>query len=195
MGFHKFNTNFTLDPRIAMTEHKNVSRGLGNQVTVEFNLLYRFHCAISRADEEYTEDFMREKGVPAFMEKHKCTREEALAGLSKWDPKNMSLKQYIDFIKADPASVTTKMSDSERSRTKKAPAEAEGTETKAEDVEEKEPWEKEFGLEDHPQRSPYFKRNPITHLFNDEDLVKSLVKSMDDPICKYSYHSLAQNAS
>ena len=60
MGFHQFNTDFTLDPRIAMTEHRNVSRGLGNQVTVEFNLLYRFHCAISLEDERYTEQYLRE---------------------------------------------------------------------------------------------------------------------------------------
>jgi hypothetical protein len=58
MGFHQWNTNFTLDPRIAMTEHRNVSRGLGNQVTVEFNLLYRFHCAISQTDEGYTKELM-----------------------------------------------------------------------------------------------------------------------------------------
>ncbi|KAK8017843.1 hypothetical protein PG993_014169 [Apiospora rasikravindrae] len=57
MGFHQFNTNFTLDPR-ADFDQKKTSRGLGNQVTVEFNLLYRFHCAISRKDEKYTEEFM-----------------------------------------------------------------------------------------------------------------------------------------
>ncbi len=59
MGFHNYDTNFTLDPRVDMKDHKNVSRGLGNQVTVEFNLLYRFHCAISLRDEKYTEEFMR----------------------------------------------------------------------------------------------------------------------------------------
>ncbi|KAL8856073.1 MAG: hypothetical protein Q9178_007329 [Gyalolechia marmorata] len=62
MGFHQYDTNFTLDPRIAMTEHKP-NRGLGNQVTVEFNLLYRFHCAISEKDEQYTENFFKEIGI------------------------------------------------------------------------------------------------------------------------------------
>jgi len=59
MGFHKYGTNFTLDPRTDINNH-TVTRGIGNQVTVEFNLLYRFHCAISIRDEAYTEDFMRE---------------------------------------------------------------------------------------------------------------------------------------
>ncbi|KAH7131804.1 putative prostaglandin G/H synthase 2/cyclooxygenase 2, pgh2/cox2 [Dendryphion nanum] len=58
MGFHQWNTNFTLDPRLDI-DHHNVSRGIGNQVTVEFNLLYRFHCAISVHDEEYTKRFMQ----------------------------------------------------------------------------------------------------------------------------------------
>ncbi|KAI1159060.1 heme peroxidase [Nemania serpens] len=59
MGFHQFDTNFTLDPRSDF-DQKKTTRGLGNQVTVEFNLLYRFHCAITQKDEAYTEDFMRE---------------------------------------------------------------------------------------------------------------------------------------
>lgn len=57
MGFHQWDTNFTLEPRSDI-DHHNVSRGIGNQVTVEFNLLYRFHCAISKNDEEYTKEFM-----------------------------------------------------------------------------------------------------------------------------------------
>ena len=81
MGFHKYNTNFTLDPRVAMTEHKNVSRGLGNQVTVEFNLLYRFHCAISEKDEKYTETFIKE------------TLNDLKPGY-KPDPKSLSLRDY-----------------------------------------------------------------------------------------------------
>ncbi|CZS85760.1 unnamed protein product [Fusarium graminearum] len=79
MGFMNFDTNFTLDPRVDMKNHKNVSRGLGNQVTVEFNLLYRFHCAISMKDESYAEDFMAE-----LFEKDE-----------QWDPKSMGLPQFM----------------------------------------------------------------------------------------------------
>ena len=82
MGFHQFNTNFTLDPRVNMADHKNVSRGLGNQVTVEFNLLYRFHCAISLEDEKYTEDFMKETMGKASKD-------------PSWDPKSLSLPEFL----------------------------------------------------------------------------------------------------
>ncbi|KAK5080999.1 hypothetical protein LTR05_008316 [Lithohypha guttulata] len=79
MGFHQFNTNFTLDPRSEI-DHKNVSRGIGNQVTVEFNLLYRFHCAISQRDEAYTEEYIK-------------------AGFHVKDAKDVSVKQFIDATK------------------------------------------------------------------------------------------------
>jgi hypothetical protein len=46
MGFHQFNTNFTLDPRLDI-DHHNVSRGIGNQVTVEFNLVSFFLSIIA----------------------------------------------------------------------------------------------------------------------------------------------------
>lgn len=83
MGFHRYNTSFTLDPRIAIDEagkKDSVSRGIGNQVTVEFNLLYRFHCAISAKDEQYTEDYMREAYGAYFP--------------TGWDPKTMTLPQF-----------------------------------------------------------------------------------------------------
>lgn len=63
MSFHQYNTSFTLDPRTAIDEAGKkdaVSRGIGNQATVEFNPLYRFHCAISEKDEKYTEDYMKD---------------------------------------------------------------------------------------------------------------------------------------
>ncbi|KAK3364554.1 hypothetical protein B0T25DRAFT_576792 [Lasiosphaeria hispida] len=82
MGFHQYDTNFTLDPRLHETNAKSLSRGLGNQVTVEFNLLYRFHCAISDKDEEYTEEFMREmfdKG-------------------EEWNPKGLPLNDFMRLM-------------------------------------------------------------------------------------------------
>ena len=86
MGFHQYNTNFTLDPRVAMTDHQNVSRGLGNQVTVEFNLLYRFHCAISLKDEQYTESFIKEA--------------EKVLNQPVTDPKSLSMRQFATLAAA-----------------------------------------------------------------------------------------------
>lgn len=37
-----------------------VPRGVGNQVSCEFNLLYRFHSAISNRDAEWTKGFFAE---------------------------------------------------------------------------------------------------------------------------------------
>jgi hypothetical protein len=142
MGFHQFNTDFTLDPRIAMTEHKNVSRGLGNQVTVEFNLLYRFHCAISLKDEKYAESFMKEY----FDIKD-----------PKWDPKSMSLQEFMQ-----------RMGGAAQRDSTKPPIQ---------------PWEQTFGLKN--QEDVCFDRDPITGLFDDQKMINSLLKSMDDPISNF----------
>jgi hypothetical protein len=80
MGFHNFDTNFTLDPRVDINNDRFVTtRGEGNQVSVEFNLLYRFHCAISEKDEQYTEEFMREEFLKD----------------KDWDAKSMNLDDFM----------------------------------------------------------------------------------------------------
>lgn len=83
MGFHAYDTNFTLDPRSDF-DQKKTTRGIGNQVTVEFNLLYRFHCAISKKDEQYTEDFMKQR-----------------YGFK--DPANTSLQEFLQTLGRDKA--------------------------------------------------------------------------------------------
>ena len=166
MGFHQFDTNFTLDPRVAMTEHKNVSRGLGNQVTVEFNLLYRFHCAISKKDEVFLEDFMREMRIdylenrdkasnPGYKEWDDSKRRSVAQSpeVASWDVKSLSLNEFIDFMHGSQGSYQNK----------------------------KEPWEREFGLKDKEEFR--FQRNSFTGLFDDEKMIKHLLKAMDDPIC------------
>lgn len=156
MGFHEYDTNFTLDPRIAMTEHKNVSRGLGNQVTVEFNLLYRFHCAISQQDEKYTERFMKEtmqEIARKAAEKSKSDPTASPSPSSGPDPKSLSLMQF--------AALAGELAAESK----------------------KDPWLQEFGLKDDPLQS--FKRNTITGLFDDKMMINQLCKSMDDPISQF----------
>ncbi|KAL3474742.1 heme peroxidase [Aspergillus californicus] len=53
---HHSNSDWTLDPRVEINS-SGVPRGTGNQVSVEFNLLYRFHSCISRKDERWINDF------------------------------------------------------------------------------------------------------------------------------------------
>jgi len=57
-------SDWTLDPRVEIGPSKfdkdGTPRGIGNQVSCEFNLLYRFHSGVSKRDEKWTEDFYRE---------------------------------------------------------------------------------------------------------------------------------------
>lgn len=56
-------------------------RGIGNQVSAEFNLVYRWHSATSLKDEQWTEKIYKELfGKPA----SEVPMHELLAGLSKW---------------------------------------------------------------------------------------------------------------
>lgn len=157
MGFHQFDTTFTLDPRVDIPKHENVSRGLGNQVTVEFNLLYRFHCAISRNDESYLESFMVET-MKEVAERAAAKQGEAGKLSSKSsgeipDPKSLSMMQFAGL-----AAELSKESS------------------------QKDPWLQEFGLKDSETQT--FKRNTITGLFDDEKMIHQLRKSMNDPICE-----------
>jgi hypothetical protein len=58
---HHSNSTWTLDPRVEINKQsdgEDVERGGGNQVSAEFNLLYRFHSIISKRDEKWLEDFL-----------------------------------------------------------------------------------------------------------------------------------------
>ena len=167
MGFHQFDTTFTLDPRVDIPKHENVSRGLGNQVTVEFNLLYRFHCAISRKDEDYLESFMVET-MKAVAERAAAKQGDASKSPSTSsgkipDPKSLSMMQFAGL-----AAELSKES-------------------------QKDPWLQEFGLKN--SESQTFRRNTITGLFDDEKMINQLCTSMNDPICEsfMSLHSRVTN--
>lgn len=57
---HHSGSDWTLDPRVEIGKQfdsDGVPRGVGNQVSVEFNLLYRFHSCISKKDERWLNNF------------------------------------------------------------------------------------------------------------------------------------------
>lgn len=59
---HHSDSSWTLDPRIDIGKQydgQGVPRGVGNQVSSEFNLLYRFHSTISQRDEKWTNEFFK----------------------------------------------------------------------------------------------------------------------------------------
>ncbi|KAI1117571.1 heme peroxidase [Nemania sp. NC0429] len=57
---HSTKSDWTLDPRVDFSKQydgEGVPRGVSNQVSVEFNLLYRFHSCISRKYEGWINNF------------------------------------------------------------------------------------------------------------------------------------------
>ncbi|KAH8896764.1 fatty acid oxygenase [Thozetella sp. PMI_491] len=54
-------SDWTLDPREAFSsvlDHEGTPRGLGNQVSAEFNFVYRWHSTVSNRDEEWLNKLM-----------------------------------------------------------------------------------------------------------------------------------------
>lgn len=89
VNLNRSNTTWCLDPRLDKTKtfgHDGTPRGIGNQVSAEFNLAYRWHSCISENDEKWTEEVYKELfGKKA----DDISFPELLAGLSKWE-KNLS---------------------------------------------------------------------------------------------------------
>lgn len=59
---HHSNSSWTLDPRVDVDrafDSEGVPKGCGNQVSAEFNLLYRFHSTISLRDEKWLNEFLQ----------------------------------------------------------------------------------------------------------------------------------------
>lgn len=75
-GVHEKDTTWTFDPRMEIEKEgqlEGLPRGVGNQVSCEFNLLYRFHSAISEDDVDWTNEFFK-KCLPPEL-KHKLLQE------------------------------------------------------------------------------------------------------------------------
>jgi len=124
---HHSASTWTLDPRVEIGKHfldDGTPRGIGNQVSVEFNLLYRFHSAISDRDEKW---------LNGFFESLFPDRKGSLSDLS---PQEL-FKGLVNFEKTLP----------------------------------KDPSKRDFGG---------IKRGPDGK-FKDEDLVKIMKESIEDP--------------
>ncbi|OJD35163.1 fatty acid oxygenase [Diplodia corticola] len=85
VNLNRSNTTWTLDPRVDMAKvfgTDGTPSGVGNQVSAEFNLVYRWHSATSKRDEKWTEDMYQGMfGKPA----SEVPMDELLRGLAKWD--------------------------------------------------------------------------------------------------------------
>ncbi|KAL8910281.1 MAG: hypothetical protein Q9171_004404 [Xanthocarpia ochracea] len=104
-NIHHSKSTWTLDPRIEVAATDNtpaVERGVGNMVSAEFNLLYRFHPAISDRDDKWTNDFFR--GIYGDKEPETIGLREFYQGVAKYEagiPKEPSERTF-GGLKRDP---------------------------------------------------------------------------------------------
>jgi len=85
VNLNRTNSTWTLDPRLDKPKHSGVDgtpRGVGNQVSAEFSLSYRWHSCIGQMDEKWTEAIYME----LFGKEPKdVSLRELMVGLGKYD--------------------------------------------------------------------------------------------------------------
>lgn len=177
MKFHPKDTPWTLDPRIEIPgkDRTGVQRGVGNQVSAEFNLLYRFHSPISRRDRLWSEGFFKMylrqyvgKGI---------TEEQIESG----DIPVPFFKEVIERGNGKGKSKKTK--DEELEEYKQAKFLPAGLETMGFEVDEK----GKLRLDAKKRPVPIYKfKRDVNGKFDDAQLVAEMVKVIEDPICKAS---------
>ncbi|KAL8792255.1 MAG: hypothetical protein Q9195_005134 [Heterodermia aff. obscurata] len=165
MGVHTKNTAWTLDPRIeipARTNKAGVQRGIGNQVSAEFNVLYRFHSPISQRDADWTVDFMKDS-FAEYIEKGEITLEQ----LENGDvPKDLMRRLLIAGY-----------DDAEESLKASNPYIPKGIGGRV------------LSYGGKPKfREPvnyHMKRDKDSGKFNDSELVECMISAIEDPICQF----------
>ena len=83
LELNRTDSDWDLDPRsVTLSGHKG-SGTPGNQVSAEFNLVYRWHASLSKRDDEWTQDEFRR----IFKDKQPSdvSLKELLIGLDKWE--------------------------------------------------------------------------------------------------------------
>ena len=159
MLVHEKDSPWTLDPRIDISsagDKQGIGRGNGNQVSVEFNCLYRFHSPISERDARWTEDFLRRnlEGVPGFTPeriKH--------LDISAEDMRNILRVMYMQGPKIEEKTAMAYL---------------------PEGLEMVERGDKTTG------KKPVYKyARRSDGSFDDAQLVKEMAETMEDPICHF----------
>lgn len=108
------NSTWTLDPRIEVEGTPStpaVERGVGNNVSAEFNLLYRFHSATSQRDDKWTGEFF--KTIFGDKDPQDIDLMEFYQGVSKYEagiPQEPSERTFAGFVR-DPKTGTFKDAD------------------------------------------------------------------------------------
>lgn len=84
LNLNRTDSTWTLDPRenFGQWDNSTTGAGTGNQVSCEFNLVYRWHAAISKKDEKWSEDMYRKiLGRDSYTD---ASEEELLLKLRQW---------------------------------------------------------------------------------------------------------------
>ncbi|ROV93831.1 hypothetical protein VMCG_08781 [Cytospora schulzeri] len=107
---NSFDSDWRLDPREAFTnvfDPEGTPRGIGNQVSAEFNFIYRWHCATNNRDEAWVNDFVNKiygKDVDA----SSLSTEEFLTTFRAWArtsvPKDPGQWVFNDFTRQEDGS-------------------------------------------------------------------------------------------
>lgn len=165
MGLHGKDTPWTLDPRIEIPgddDKTGVQRGIGNQVSVEFNLLYRFHSPLSTRDRLWSEALFK-RWLSGLVKAGKITEKQIEDG----DIPVSLIKSFIDMRQT---SLEVKEKETYAKKALKHLPKGLEQMTK-EDASGK--------------QTSYFKwkRDPKTGKFDDAQLVAEMTQVIEDPIC------------
>jgi hypothetical protein len=80
INLNRVDTTWTLDPRDNLSQ--GIPQGIGNQVSIEFNLLYRWHATLSNKNEAWAHEFMGQ--IWPGQDPATLTQTQLADGLKKW---------------------------------------------------------------------------------------------------------------
>jgi len=86
VNLNRVDTTWTLDPRYDSSPTNTPGEtpaGTGNMISVEFNLVYRWHSCISKRDDVWTQEFYQ--NLFPGKDTAKLTMQEFVAGVHKWE--------------------------------------------------------------------------------------------------------------
>ncbi len=83
LNLNRTNSDWNLDPRTEMFGENSCPRATGNQVAAEFNLIYRWHSAMSDRDDKWTQDLYRK--MFDGKDPQEVTLKELLGRLEQWE--------------------------------------------------------------------------------------------------------------
>lgn len=177
MMMHAKDTSWTLDPRAeydGLLDRGSLKRGEGNMVSVEFNLLYRFHSAISVRDAGWSEELLRLWVSSAIDDD--ATDEEIAAGKkmtrAMFEKGDIPVPIMMGMIKA-----ANKKADSDLNDRISQPYFPLGLDRVGRESFDQ--------IQQHPELAFKFRRDPKTGYFDNAQLVAELVRSIEDPICSF----------